>query len=614
MKNENEELENSNKYIENLESKLDLADKKKSRMDRYESENDEDLKLSVEDLKRIMSEIKNEVKKDNESVDKVNMDELNKDFKDLNDTIADIKLELKKQKERSLSNNQEDNNFIEENEKGYDNMDQQFDKIINKNKKKIGLIRIISRILSVGALGILIVFFYLLSKANVLPNKYLFIIIGLFSLLEFLYLFFSFNKRAKKRTLIFFDIIAVLIMIIQLFGIVKINETLDFLNKNLSLKYDTNTYYVVANKNAPYKKIGDIKDSTLYYVKDLDDTKQLEREVKKVSGASIKYEQDVVKLMDSILENENKTVLLNTGNYDAKVEIEPDYSKKTKIIGEIKLRTKLKRETSNIDVTEDPFTIYLSGIDTRSGGMPTNSLSDVNMVIAVNPNTKKILLVSIPRDYYVRIHGTSGLNDKLTHAGALGGVKLSKATIEDLLDKKIDFYARVNFNSVVRLVDAVGGITLYSDVDYPFTCWTDNGCRFTPGNNNVKGRCALAFARERYAYDTGDRHRGENQQQVIKQILNKVTSSTTLIKNYSTILNSLTGTFESSLSTEDITSLVKYQINDMSKWTIVNANLDGTTGMTYTYSSPGRKLSVMYPNEKTVEAAKKQINDVLNEE
>lgn len=613
MKNENEELENSTEYIKNLESRTDLADKKKSRMDRYESENNEDLKLSVADLKKLMGEIKEEVKKDNKNVDKVNMDELNKDFKDLNDTIADIKLELKKQKERSLSNDQEDNSIIEKDEKGYDNMDQEFDKIVNKNKKKIGLIRIISRILSMAALGVLIVFFYLLSKANVLPNKYLFIIIGFFSLLEFMYLFFSFNKRTRKKTLIFFDVIAVLMMIIQIFGIVKINETLDFLNKNLSLKYDTNTYYVVVNKQSSYNKLSDINNKTLYGFKDLDDIKPLEREVKKVVNVKLEYEKDVVKLMDSIIDNKEKVILLNSGNYDAKTDIEPDYSKETKILGEIKLKTRTKTNKTNIDVTEDPFTIYLSGIDTRSGGMPTNSLSDVNMVIAVNPNTKKVLLTSIPRDYYVQLHGTSGLNDKLTHAGALGGVKLSKATIEDLLDKKIDFYARVNFNSVVRLVDAVGGITLYSDVDYPFTCWTDNGCRFTPGNNDVKGRCALAFARERYAYDSGDRHRGENQQQVIKQVLNKVTSSSTLIKNYSTILNSLNGTFESSLSTEDITSLVKYQINDMSKWTIVNANLDGTTGMTYTYSSPGRKLSVMYPNEKTVETAKKQINDVLNE-
>lgn len=613
MKNENEELQNSTEYIEALDFKMDLANNKRSRMDRYENKNDEDLKLSVADLKKLMSEIKEEVQKDNKNVDKVNMDELNKDFKDLNNTIADIKQELKKQKERSLSNGPEDNSFIKKNEKGYDDVDQQFDELISKNKKKIGLIKIISRILSVAALGVLIVFFYLLSKANVLPNKYLFIIIGFFSLLEFMYLFFSFNKRTRKKTLIFFDIIAVLIMIIQIFGIVKINETLDFLNKNLSLKYDTNTYYVVANKQSSYNKISDINNETLYGFKDLDNIKPLEREVKKVVNVKLEYEKDVVKLMDSIIDNKEKVILLNSGNYDAKTDIEPDYSKETKILGEIKLKTKTKTNKTDIDVTEDSFTVYLSGIDTRSGGMPTNSLSDVNMVIAVNPNTKKVLLISIPRDYYVQLHGTSGLSDKLTHTGALGGVKLSKATIEDLLDKKLDFYVRVNFNSVINLVDAVGGINLYSDVDYPFTCWTDRGCRFTPGNNYVKGRCALAFARERYAYDSGDRHRGENQQQVIKQVLNKVTSSTTLIKSYSTILNSLNGTFESSLSTEDITSLVKYQINDMSKWTIINANLDGTTGMTYTYSSPGRKLSVMYPNEKTVENAKQQINDVLNE-
>ncbi len=496
-------------------------------------------------------------------------------------------------------------------------IEKEFEKLKQSNstmKRKTEIIRIISRVLSIMGLFILGAFSYMLFKANVLPNKYFIIIVGIFAFLEILYLFFSFKKKTKKKLLVFLDIFAVLIFLVQLFGIFKINETLDFLNKNLTLKYDTNTYYVVVNKDSAYKDIKDIENQILYGYKDLEDQSVLERNIKKLVNVKIQYEENVVSLMDSVIKDKSKVILLNSGNYDIKLDIDQNYAKKTRILKEIKLKTKTKENKSSIDVTEDPFVVYLSGIDTRSGGMPVNSLSDVNMVVVVNPNTNKILLVSIPRDYYVKLHGITGLNDKLTHAGSLGGVRLSKATIEDLLNQKIDFYVRVNFNSVINLVDAIGGINLYSDVDYPFTCWTDSGCSFSPGNNYVKGRCALAFARERYAYDSGDRHRGENQQQVIKQILNKVTSSSTIIKNYSNILNSLSGTFESSLSTRDITSLVKYQINEMPKWKIENVNLDGTTGMTYTYSAPSTKLSVMYPNEKTIENAKLKIKEVLNEE
>ena len=235
------------------------------------------------------------------------------------------------------------------------------------------------------------------------------------------------------------------------------------------------------------------------------------------------------------------------------------------------------------------------------------------MYLVVNPQTRKILMVNVPRDYYVQIHGTSGLKDKLTHAGMRGGVKLSKATMEDLLGYKADYYARVNFNAVIKLVDAIGGITINSDVNYTFSCWTDRGCVFKPGNNKVKGRCALAFARERHAYTSGDRHRGENQQQVIQLVVNKLTSSKSLIMNYEKILNALSGSFESNLSTDNITSLVQFQINDMRGWKFETSNLNGSTGMEPCYSFPRGKLSVMYQNQKTIDAAKKKIKEVLEE-
>lgn len=231
--------------------------------------------------------------------------------------------------------------------------------------------------------------------------------------------------------------------------------------------------------------------------------------------------------------------------------------------------------------------------------------------MTVNPKTKNILMTTIPRDYYVQLHGVVGLRDKLTHAGALGGLALSMDTIEDLLEFEFSRYVRVNFNFVIDLVNTLGGLTLYSDVNYNISAYTNRRCTFVPGNNQVDGACALAFARERYAYADGDRHRGRNQEQVIEKIFEKLTNSTTFISRYSDILNSLSGSFDTNISTSDITSLVNMQLNDMAKWTVETYNLDGTTGMTYTYSYPNQLLSVMYPDETTVGIAKLKIKQVL---
>jgi LCP family protein required for cell wall assembly len=234
--------------------------------------------------------------------------------------------------------------------------------------------------------------------------------------------------------------------------------------------------------------------------------------------------------------------------------------------------------------------------------------------MVVNPKTRDIILVNTPRDYYVQLHGIKGQKDKLTHAGYVGGVKLSKATLEDLLGYKADYYVRVNFDAVVRLVDALGGIRINNDVGYSVTPKHGQGCVLKPGWNNVDGICALGFARERYSYRGGDRQRGKNQQQVIKRVIEKVSSSKTLVMNYNKLLNAMKGTFETDLSTKNITSIVQFQLNDMRGWNITTANLDGPTGMTSTYTCPNCKRSVMYQNKKSIDAAKAKIKEVLEKE
>ncbi len=479
-----------------------------------------------------------------------------------------------------------------------------------KSKKKA---RIFSKIICVIALLVLCAFLYVIYKLNVLPNKYFYPLCIILGLLWFIYFIICINRKIKKGILIIISLLAIIFIVGESYVTYKLYETYDFLNNGLHVKSTKDIYYVVVNKNSDYNKKSDIKNKIVYYYEDIEEINELKEIVTKRLKVTLKEVDDYHNLFDGLLEDNEKIILINAGSYDALIENDENYKDNLKKIDEIEFEKILENINNEANIMKEPFIVYLSGIDTRSDSMPSRSLSDVNMFVVVNPETRKVLLVNIPRDYYVHLHGKSGLRDKLTHAGILGGVNLSKATVEDILGYKADYYIRVNFNSVVKLVDAIGGITINSDVNYSFRCWTDKSCLFKPGENKVDGKCALAFARERHAYKTGDRHRGENQQQVIKLVVDKLTSSKNLIQNYDRILKSLEGTFESNLSADNITSIVQFQLSDMRGWEFINSNLSGTGGMEPTYSYPNSALSIMYPDQKTVEEAKLKIKEVLEE-
>lgn len=463
-------------------------------------------------------------------------------------------------------------------------------------------------------LGISIVFVALLAyfifDANVLPMKYLIIVMVVFLILTGIQSLFIMNKKTKTWLIITIDIITLLFMCGEAFAIIKINETISFLRDNLGIKYRTDIYNLVVAKDSVYQNVKDIENKTVKSYKDLEDMSLVEKELHKKVNVNIEYEEDIVDMLNKVTEDKELIVLVNSGNYDVMKENDENYSTKVRILDTIEIKTLIEQEESNIKITEEPFVIYLSGVDTRSNYLPSKSLSDVNMIVAVNPKDKRILMVHIPRDYYVQIHGKTGLKDKLTHSGGMGGVELTMQTIEDLLQIDIPYYVRVNFNALVNLVDAIGGINIDSDIDIA-RCYTDHSCSFHKGLNSVGGKCALAFARERYAYTTGDRHRGENQEQVLSLIIDKVTSSSTLISRYSEILGALNGTFESNITSEEITSLVKMQINDMAKWKMETYNVDGKGNMLPTYSYPNLNLYVMEPNMETVTKAVEKLDEVL---
>ena len=261
---------------------------------------------------------------------------------------------------------------------------------------------------------------------------------------------------------------------------------------------------------------------------------------------------------------------------------------------------------NEVDITKDAFNIFVSGIDTY-GSVSSVSRSDVNMVITVNPNTHKVLITSIPRDYYVTL-ASKNAKDKLTHAG-IYGIEESVATVENLLNIKINYYVKVNFTSLMDIVDALGGVNVYSK--YSFT--SKDGYYYNQGYNNVDGKKALSFVRERSAFSEGDRTRVENQAAMIEALINKAISPT-IITKYTSLLSALDGSFITNINTEDLTDFIKMQIDEMPEWTIENISLNGSDAFDYTYSYGGTKLYVMLPDNETVINATTKINEILNEE
>jgi len=261
----------------------------------------------------------------------------------------------------------------------------------------------------------------------------------------------------------------------------------------------------------------------------------------------------------------------------------------------------------NQEIMETPdgtFIAYISGVDTW-GSPATKSRSDVNILAVVNTNTKEILLVSTPRDYYVPLSISGGVKDKLTHAG-IYGVNVSVETLELLYGVDIQYYVRLNFTGFTTIIDALGGIDVYSDSS--FTVEPD--FHYQQGTNHLSGIEALAFTRERYSFAGGDRVRGVHQMEVIKAVISKCASSA-ILTNYSQVLNGIAGCFTTNMSQNKIASLVRMQLNDMAAWKITSISVDGTGASKTTYSIPSQRAYVMIPDESTVQTAKDSIAAIL---
>lgn len=455
------------------------------------------------------------------------------------------------------------------------------------------------------------VFLLLIMMLDILPVKYALLLIVLLLLMNtgLMKLLNNRKKGSNKRLLGL--VLSVAVVNVMVMGCFYLYNTLETFQRISEYKAQYEDFHVVVAEDSNYEKVKEIEGQTVYALETDSKmhTEAKERLLTKVN-VTYAYETDPVSLSEHIVgvdgKSKNEIIFLSNSNYELICEENDVYEDNTRILYTISVPRKKDDFSKNVNVTEDPFNIYISGIDTW-GSIEQVSRSDVNMLVTVNPQTKEILLTSIPRDSYVELN-MNGMMDKLTHSG-MYGIDETMATVENWLDVDINYYVRANFNMIVDLVDAIGGVTVQSDFEFKSKI---SEYTYVVGENKLDGMAALYFARERKAFEENDEERVRNQQKVLKAILNKITRSEVILTNYADILEAVSWSMQTSLSQKDISSLVKMQLKDMPRWKIKTTSIDGDGAEKGTYSmGPGKSLYVSVPKSESVESVKKEIHAVM---
>ncbi len=464
---------------------------------------------------------------------------------------------------------------------------------------------IFALIINIILLALVSIITFLILKYDILPFKYLMIYFVILVGLPLLILYFIFRRKTNIVVKVFLIILDILFIVALSFALFYVSETFQFLDEFAnSANYITRNYMVLVPKNSEYNKIEDLEKQTIGYINlETANYKKAMGELNKKIIFTNKDYLDYTTLLEAFKVKEVGALLSTDSYYDSLCEEIENFETDYKIIYYFSIKEKVEDITKDVNVTKETFNIYITGMDT-AGDISTISRSDVNIVVSVNPKTNQILMVNIPRDYYVIFHGQTN-KDKLTHAG-LYGTAMSIKTIEDILNIDINYYYKVNFNSVVNLVDTLGGVDVYSQ--YTFKT-TGKGYYIRKGYNHVNGEQALAFSRTRKVLKDGDIDRGRNQEALIEAIIKKATTSSILTR-YTSILESLKGTFLTNMSSDKITDVIKMQLDKMPKWNVTSMTLVGSGGNDYTSVFPDRKVYVMIPDENSIKASIQALEDV----
>lgn len=416
------------------------------------------------------------------------------------------------------------------------------------------------------------------------------------------------NHSVAARVVV--GIVIVLVCIVLAVVIRYATSINNFLDKITHKEPEVKEYSVVVLDSSEIKELAGLSGKSVGFLKIDEKAGNAEQHLEEKVKIEANFYDDLDTLA-SVLNNKIvDAITIETGQMEVLEDEVSDAVKNIRVIYKFEIQLDAENvEVSDKQVTEEPFILYISGSDSRNG-IKATARSDVNIIAVVNPAKGKILLVSIPRDTYVQLHGTTGIKDKLTHAGVYG-INMSKTTIEDFLGVKIDYTTKVSFGTVVKVVDELGGIEIDSDQEMTLPAG-DKKCTYTLGKQKVDGTCALRFARERKSYQSGDRHRGENQMQVISSIIAKLSSSKSYVLNLPNILDIAADSFETSFTRDEISAFIRMQLGRGTNWDVKSISIEGTGSMQGTYSmGANRPLYVMIANPDSVVNAQAKIKEYL---
>lgn len=499
----------------------------------------------------------------------------------------------------------------------------------NGKKKKKKNKRPISKFMTIFMIISLALLIFQIIKLNLLPAK-LIVLVSLVMIILCLIIILIFHFKAKKfLPRILAGFVALCMCVGLAYGnyfIYKTDDTFDVVTSLADSKATMTS--IVVLKSSSIKKEKDLKGKTIGTILDMDKV-ATKRMLKDLDSDNIKYKTKDYSTLDDMMEafyaGEVDAICLNEKYRDILHESEAYFNFQTdsRVVHQNVHYTKVEKNDNPSDpvndISKDAFTILVSGNDSYGTLQDSNTRSDANLLLTVNPKTGTILMTSIPRDYYVELvcpeddpelACPEGSSDKLTHSGLMG-VKSTEETIEKALGIKINYNVRINFSSVVNLVDALDGIDLDikkgEEVDI---FYVNSQPGLSVGKHHVDGETALAFARERHAYLDGDNQRVRNQQKVFKAIFKRIVSPK-MITNYGKFMDALAVAFDTNLSGDEISNFVKYELNNMPDWKIESYAIVAEPDYQFCYQSQSY-ASVVQQNDIMNEVARKKIEAVLN--
>lgn len=463
--------------------------------------------------------------------------------------------------------------------------------------------------------GVLLILFALLAGIasytmyahNILAFRHVNVIYTAVLVVVFLVcLLLTLFKKGKHLVTVLLVLFSIVVGV-SLFTFKSLVDVADNINKTAS--YSEIEMKVVVPANSSISDVSELTNVQAPTSADESNINALIANIKSEKGVELTVDpvDSYQSAYENLINGSSQAMVLNS-SYSSLLELSyNDYESNLKTIYTYKIKKAIEDTAKTTD--KNVFNIYISGIDT-SGAVSTVSRSDVNLILTVNMNTHKILMTTTPRDSYVRIpDGGADQYDKLTHAG-IYGIETSVKTLENLYDIPINYYARLNFTSFVKLINALGGVTVYND--QAFTSLNGN-YNFGVGNINLtSGEEALGFVRERYSLEHGDYDRGNNQLKVIQAIVEKLTSFQS-VSNYSDVISTLQDSIQTNMPLNTMMSLVNEQLDSGKTFIFSSQEVTGTgsTGQLTSYAMPNASLYMIQLDDASVAKASQAIKNVM---